>query len=137
MSEATASREYSADIKQLAEKLVNLTVLQAKELKDFMKDEYGIEAAAGGAVMMAPTDGGGAAAEEAPEQTEFNVVLKVIGEKKIQVIKALRANTDLGLKEAKLLVEKAPAAVMEGVDKATAEKAKKELEESGATVELE
>lgn len=132
-AETTVSREWSADTKELGDKIVAMNLLQAKELGDYLEDVHGIKAAAGGVVMAGPV---GEAAAEVEEQTEFDVVLTVIGEKKIQVIKALRANSELGLKEAKDLVEKAPCSVVEKVDKDTAEKAKKELEEAGATVEI-
>ena len=131
----TATREWKSDIKDLGEKIVGLTLLDAQELSDYLKDEHGIEPAAGGGVMMAAPgagDGGGAA----EEKTAFDVVLASIGDKKIQVIKAVRAITGLGLKEAKDLVEGAPKAVKEGVSKEEAEKVKGELEESGATVEI-
>lgn len=122
-----------ADLKNLAEQLVALTLLEANELKNILKDDYGIEPAAGGAVMMA----GPAEAGEAVEaQTEFDVILVDAGAKKINVIKEVRAITGLGLKEAKDLVEAAPKAVKEGVSKDEAETLKKKLEEAGATVEL-
>ena len=124
-----------ADLKKLAEEIVNLTLLQAQELKTILKDEYGIEPAAGGAVMMAGPAAGGAA-EAAEEKTEFDVVLTDAGAQKINVIKEVRAITGLGLKEAKDLVEGAPKAVKEGVDKAEAEALKAKLEEAGASVEL-
>ena len=123
-----------ADLKKLAEEIVNLTLLQAQELKTILKDEYGIEPAAGGAVMMAGP-AGGAAAEAAEEQTEFDVILKSAGAQKINVIKEVRAITGLGLKEAKDLVE-AGGKVKEGVSKADAEGFKKKLEDAGAKVEL-
>jgi large subunit ribosomal protein L7/L12 len=124
-----------ADIKALAEQIVGLTLLEAKELQDVLKNDYGIEPAAGGAVMMAgPAGGGDAAAAE--EQTEFDVVLTSAGDKKINVIKEVRAITGLGLKEAKDLVEGAPKTVKEQVSKADAEEMKKKLEEAGAKVEL-
>jgi large subunit ribosomal protein L7/L12 len=125
-----------ADLKALAEQIVNLTLLEAQELKTILKDEYGIEPAAGGAVMMAgPADGGaGGAAEE--EQTEFDVILKSAGDKKINVIKEVRGITGLGLKEAKELVEAGGKPVKEGVAKDEAEEIKKKLEEAGAEVEL-
>ncbi len=124
-----------ADLKALAEQIVNLTLLEAQELKTILKDEYGIEPAAGGAVMMAgPADGGGAAAEE--EKTEFDVILKAAGAKKINVIKEVRAITGLGLKEAKELVEAGGKAVKEGVSKDEAEDIKGKLEAAGAEVEL-
>ncbi|MBK1635433.1 50S ribosomal protein L7/L12 [Rhodovulum adriaticum] len=124
-----------ADLKKLAEEIVGLTLLEAQELKTILKDEYGIEPAAGGAVMMAGPagDAGGDAAEE---QTEFDVILKAAGDKKINVIKEVRAITGLGLKEAKELVEAGGKAVKEGVDKAEAEEIKGKLEAAGAEVEL-
>jgi len=134
MEEAPA-KQWKAEIKELGDKIVSLTLLEAKELADYLKDEHGIEPAAGGVVMAAPGAGGEAAAEE--EQTQFNVVLKEVGDKKIQVIKAVRAHTPLGLKEAKELVDSAPKAVKEGVSKEEAETVKKDLEEAGATVALE
>ncbi|MFW2545501.1 50S ribosomal protein L7/L12 [Primorskyibacter sp. 2E107] len=124
-----------ADLKALAEQIVNLTLLEAQELKTILKDEYGIEPAAGGAVMMAGPagDAGGEAAEE---QTEFDVILKSAGDKKINVIKEVRGITGLGLKEAKELVEAGGKAVKEGCSKDEAEEIKKKLEEAGAEVEL-
>jgi large subunit ribosomal protein L7/L12 len=122
-----------ADLKKLAEEIVNLTLLQAQELKTILKDEYGIEPAAGGAVMMAaPAEGAGAAVEE---KTEFDVVLKDAGAQKINVIKEVRAITGLGLKEAKDLVE-AGGKIKEGVTKAEADDIKGKLEAAGAVVEL-
>ena len=124
-----------ADLKKLAEEIVGLTLLEAQELKQILKDEYGIEPAAGGAVMMAgPADGGGAAAAE--EQTEFDVILKSAGANKINVIKEVRAITGLGLKEAKDLVEAGGKAVKEQVSKSEAEEIKGKLEAAGAEVEL-
>ncbi|MDC0738397.1 50S ribosomal protein L7/L12 [Cognatishimia sp. SS12] len=124
-----------ADLKALAESIVGLTLLEAQELKTILKDEYGIEPAAGGAVMVAGAAGGdaGAAAEE---KTEFDVILKAAGDKKINVIKEVRGITGLGLKEAKELVEAGGKAVKEGVDKAEAEDIKAKLEAAGAEVEL-
>jgi len=123
-----------ADLKALAESIVGLTLLEAQELKTILKDEYGIEPAAGGAVMVAAGgDAGGAAAEE---KTEFDVILKSAGDKKINVIKEVRGITGLGLKEAKELVEAGGKAVKEGVDKAEAEDIKAKLEAAGAEVEL-
>ena len=133
--EATATKEFDADIKSLGDKLAELTLKQAVDLGDYMKDAYGIEPAAGGAVMMAGPGGGEAAAPA--EQTEFKVMLKAAGDKKIQVIKAVREATGLGLKEAKELVDSAPKAVKEGLSKEDAEKLKETLEEAGASVELE
>lgn len=121
-----------ADIKKLAEELVNLTVLEVNELKNTLKDEYGIEpAAAAVAVAAAP-----AAAAEEEGKSEFNVVLKDAGAQKIAVIKAVKEATGLGLGEAKAIVDGAPANVKEKVKKDEAEALKKTLEEAGATVEL-
>ena len=122
-----------ADLKALAEQIVNLTLLQAQELKTILKDEYGIEPAAGGAVMVAGP--AAAAAEAVEEKTEFDVVLTDAGANKINVIKEVRAITGLGLKEAKDLVE-AGGKVKEQISKADAEAMKKKLEEAGAKVEL-
>ena len=119
-----------ADLKQLADQLVNLTVKEVNELAKVLKDEYGIEPAAT-AVAAAP-----AAATAAVEKSTFDVILKDGGANKIQVIKAVRAETSLGLKEAKDLVEGAPKAVKEGVSKEDAEKIKKSLEAAGAKVEI-
>jgi large subunit ribosomal protein L7/L12 len=121
-----------ADLKKLAEQIVGLTLLEAQELKNILKDEYGIEPAAGGAVMMA---GPAAAAEVAEEKTEFDVVLKDAGAQKINVIKEVRAITGLGLKEAKDLVE-AGGKIKEGANKADAEEILKKLQAAGATAEL-
>lgn len=123
-----------ADLKKLAEEIVNLTLLQAQELKQILKDEYGIEPAAGGAVMVAGP-AAGAPAEAAEEKTEFDVVLTDAGANKINVIKEVRAITGLGLKEAKDLVE-AGGKVKEAAAKAEAEDIKKKLEAAGAKVEL-
>lgn len=121
-----------ADIKKLAEELVNLTVLEVNELKNTLKDEYGIEpTAAAVAVAAAP-----AAAAEEEGKSEFNVVLKDAGAQKIAVIKAVKEATGLGLGEAKAIVDGAPATVKEKVKKDEAEALKKTLEEAGATVEL-
>ena len=128
--------EFSAAIKELGDKIVGLTLLQAKELADYLKETYGIEPAAGGAVMMAAPAAGGGEAAAAAEKTSFTVMLKSAGDKKIQVIKEVRALTNLGLKEAKDLVDGAPKPVKENVSKDEAEAAKKQLEEAGAVVEL-
>jgi large subunit ribosomal protein L7/L12 len=131
------AKQWSSEIKDLGEKIVALTLMQAKELADYLKEEHGIEPAAGGAVMMAgPAPAGGGAAEEAEEKTSFDVVLTSFGDKKIQVIKEVRALTGLGLKEAKDLVDNCPKPVKEGVSKEDAEAAKKQLEEAGAVVEV-
>ena len=125
-----------ADLKALAEQIVNLTLLEAQELKTILKVEYGIEPAAGGAVMMAGPAAGGDAGAAEEEKTEFDVILKAAGDKKINVIKEVRGITGLGLKEAKELVEAGGKAVKEGVSKDEAEEIKKKLEEAGAEVEL-
>ena len=125
-----------ADLKKLAEELVGLTLLEAAELKNILKDEYGIEPAAGGAVMMAGPAAGGDAGAPAEEKDEFDVILKAAGDKKINVIKEVRAITGLGLKEAKDLVDGAPKPIKEGAPKDEAEEIKKKLEEAGASVEL-
>ncbi len=137
--EATATREFDAAIKAIGDKIVGLTLMQAKELTDYLKETYGIEPAAGGAVMVAgPAEGAGAAAAAAEEQTEFNVIIKSAGDKKLQVIKVVRAaRSDLGLKEAKALVDSAPKPLLEAASKEDAEKWKGELEAAGATVEIE
>jgi large subunit ribosomal protein L7/L12 len=128
-----------ADLKKIAEEISKLTLVEAVELKDILKEEYGIEPAAGGAVMVAGAagaSGGDGGAEGGEEKTEFNVILKAAGDKKINVIKEVRTITGLGLKEAKDLVEAGGKAVKEGVAKAEAEEIKKKLEEAGAEVEL-
>lgn len=125
--------DVKPEIKELGDKIVALTLLDAQALSTYLKDTYGIEAAAGGVVVAAPV---AAAAPVAEVQTMFDVVLKAAGEKKIQVIKVVRAATGLGLKEAKELVDTAPKAVKTGLEKADAEKLKKELENEGASVEL-
>jgi len=127
---------YSGEVVKLGDQIASLTLMQAKQLGDYMKEKYGIEPAASGAVMVAQPSGGAEQAEEAEEKTSFNVVLKEFGEKKIQVIKEVRALTGLGLKEAKELVEGAPKPVKEGLSKEDAEAAKKQLEAAGAVVEL-
>lgn len=127
-------RTWNEDIKAMGDKIVELTLMQAKELGDYLKDVHGIEPAAGGAVMMAGPAGGGEA--EAEEKTSFDVILKEIGDKKIQVIKEVRALTGLGLKEAKAVVDGAPNPVKEGCSKEDAEDAKAKLEAAGATIEI-
>ncbi len=130
------AKEFDKKIVKLGDEIVSLTLTEAVNLKDYLKDVHGIEPAAGGAVMMAAGPAAGGEAAEAEEQTAFDVILKDIGDKKIQVIKAVRALTSLGLKEAKDLVEGAPKAVKEGVTKEEAEEAQKQLEEAGATIEV-
>jgi len=130
--QAAAPQEFSAEIKSLGDTLAGLTLKQAVELGDYLKSAYGIEAAAGAVMMAGPAE----AAEEEVEQVAFDVILKAMGDQKIKVIKAVRAMTSLGLKEAKDLVEGAPNPVKEGVTKDEAEDAKAKLEEAGATVEI-
>lgn len=120
-----------ADLKKLADEIVALTLLEAVELKNILKDEHGIEPAAGGAVVMAAAEGGDAA----EEKDEFDIVLTSAGDKKIAVIKEVRAITGLGLKEAKAVVDEG-GKVKEGVNKAEAEEIKTKLEAAGATVEM-
>jgi large subunit ribosomal protein L7/L12 len=128
-----------AAIKDIGDKIAGLTLIQAKSLADYLKDAYGIEPAAGGAVMVAgPAAGGGPAAPAAEEKTEFNVILKSAGANKLGVIKVVRAaRADLGLKEAKDLVDGAPKTLLEAASKDDAAKWKKELEAAGATVDVE
>ena len=130
--------EATAEITALGDQLAGLTLKQAVDLANYLKETHGIEAAAGGVVMAGGGGGGGggAAAEKEEEKSTFDVILKAAGDKKIQVIKEVRAATGLGLKEAKDLVEGAPKTIKEGLEKAEAEKLKKALEEQGATVEL-
>ncbi|MFR7875745.1 MAG: 50S ribosomal protein L7/L12 [Butyricimonas paravirosa] len=123
-----------ADLKKLAEELVNLTVKDVKELADILKEEYGIEPAAAAVAVAAPAAGGGAAAEA--EQTEFDVILKSAGAAKLAVVKLVKELTGLGLKEAKEIVDKAPAPLKEKVSKEEANTLKTQLEEAGAEVEL-
>jgi len=141
MATAEATREFSKETKDLGDKIVGLTLKAAKELSDYLDEVHGIKPAAGGAVMMAAPAGGGAGGaaggEAAAEKTEFDVVLESYpADAKIGIIKVVRAATGLGLKEAKDLVEGAPAKVKEGISKADAEKLKKELEEAKAKVAI-
>jgi large subunit ribosomal protein L7/L12 len=123
-----------ADVKSLAEQLVNLTVKEVNELAQILKDDYGIEPAAAAVAIAAPAAGGGAAAEV--EKTEFNIVLTSAGANKLNVVKEVKNLLNLGLKEAKDLVDAAPSTLKEGASKAEAEDMKKVLEEAGASVEL-
>ena len=135
MSTAEATKTFSPATVELGDKIVGLTLKEAKELSDYLEEVHGIKPAAGGAVMMAaaPTEAGPAAVKE--EQTEFDVVIESYeATKKIGIIKVVRAATSLGLKEAKDLVEAIPAKVKEGISKEDAEKLRKELEEAGAKV---
>ncbi|GIV61514.1 MAG: 50S ribosomal protein L7/L12 [Rhodothermaceae bacterium] len=124
-----------ADIKALAEQLVNLTIKEANELAKLLEEEYGIKPAAAAVAVAGPAGGDGAAAA-AEEKTEFDVILTGVGDKKINVIKEVRAITGLGLKEAKDVVEGVPSPIKEGVSKEEAEQIKAKLEEAGATVEI-
>ncbi len=136
VQEGTA-REFSAEIKEMGDKIVQLNLMQAQELADYLKEVHGIEPAGGGAVMVAgPAAGGAEGGEAEEEKTSFDVVLKEVGDKKIQVIKEVRGLTGLGLKEAKELVDNVPKPVKEGVSKDEGEEIKKALEAAGATVEL-
>ena len=126
-----------ADLNKLVEELSSLTVIEAAELSKKLEEKWGVSAAAPVAVAAAGAPGGGAGAEAAAEKTEFTVVLAAAGDKKINVIKEVRAITSLGLKEAKDLVEGAPKPVKEGVNKDEAAKIKKQLEEAGATVQIQ
>jgi large subunit ribosomal protein L7/L12 len=130
-----SDKTFSPEITQLGDAIVKLTLMQAKELGDYLKEVHGIEPAAGGAVMMAGPAAGPAAAAE--EKTSFDVILKAVAaDKKIQVIKEIRAITGLGLKEAKDLVDGAPKPVKEGVTKDESEAMKKQIEAAGGTVEI-
>ncbi len=133
--EASAVAEIDAEVKKVADKVADFSLKQAVDFKNYMKEQYGIEPAAG-AVMVAG-GGAGPAEAEAEEQTEFDVILEAIGDKKIQVIKVARAATGLGLKEAKALVDGAPNAVKEKISKEDAEALKTKLEEAGATVKIQ
>ena len=126
--------DFSELTVELGDKIAALTLKQAKELADYLEETYGIKPAAGGAVMMAAAPA--AAAEAAVEQTEFTVQMDSFGDKKVEVIKVIRALTGLGLKESKEMVESAPCKVKEGVSKEDAEKIKKDLEAAGATVTI-
>jgi large subunit ribosomal protein L7/L12 len=133
MSESATA--FAEEIKTLGEKIVGLTLKQAKELSDYLKEVHGIEAASGGAVMMAaPSDAGPAAA--AVVQTEFDVIMTSFGDKKLDVVKVVKNLTGLSLMDAKKLVEGVPAKIKEAASKEDAEKVKKELTEAGATAEL-
>lgn len=134
MSEASV-REWSPEVKELGDRIMGLTLLKAQELGSYLKDVYGVEAAAAPAVAAVPS-APGAPAPAAAEPDEFTVVLTAAGDKKIQVIKVVRELTGLGLKEAKDLVDGAPKPIKEGVPKDQAEEIKKKIEEAGGSVEL-
>lgn len=136
MSEAeVATKEFDATTKELGDKIVGLTLLEAKNLADYLEEEHGIKAASGGAIVMA-AGGGDSDGEAAAEQTEFDAILTGFGDSKIPVIKAVRTITGLGLKEAKELVEGAPKPLKEGVSKEDAEKIKEEIEAVGGSAEV-
>jgi len=124
------------ELKEIGDKIANLTLKQAKALSDYIENAYGIKPAAGGAVMMAAPAGGANAAAAAPVQTEFDVVMTAFGDKKLEVVKVVKNITGASLMDAKKLVEAPPATIKQGASKDDAEKIKKELEAAGATVEL-
>lgn len=132
--EATAVAEFSAEAKEMGDKIAEMTLKQAKELSDYLKEVHGIEPASGGGVVMAAAGGGEAAA--AVEQTEFDVVLTGFGDKKLNVVKVVKNLTGASLMEAKKMVEGVPATLKEAASKEDAEKIKAEIEEAGGSVEL-
>jgi large subunit ribosomal protein L7/L12 len=135
MSEDTATVEYSAEAKKIGDEIAGMTLKQAKELSDYLENEHGIKAAAGGAVMMAPAGGGdGEAPVEA--QTEFDVVLTGFGDKKLDVVKVVKAITGASLMEAKKMVESCPATLKEAVSNEDADKVKADVEAAGGSVEV-
>ena len=136
MSDEAATIEFSAETQTLGDQIAELTLKQAKELSDYLKDKYNIEPAAGGGVVMAaaPADGGGG--EAAAEKTEFDVVLTGFGDKKLNVVKVVKNMTGASLMEAKKMVEGCPATLKEAASKEDAEKMKGEIEEAGGSVEL-
>ena len=137
MSEEAATVEVSAEVQALGDQLADLSLKQAKELSDYLKDSYGIEPAAGGGVVVAAAGGGGAGDDGgAAAQTEFDVVLTGFGDKKLNVVKEVKNLTGLSLMEAKQLVESAPATIKEGVSKEEAEDLKTKIEEAGGAIEV-
>ncbi|MEQ9454281.1 MAG: 50S ribosomal protein L7/L12 [Phycisphaeraceae bacterium] len=136
MSEEAAVKEFAAEIKDLGDKLAALTLKQAVEVAEYLEQAYDIKPAAGGAVMMAGPAGGDEGAAAAAEQTEFDVILTAAGDKKIQVIKAVREATGLGLKEAKELVDGAPKAIKEKVSKEDADALAEKIKEAGGEIEI-
>ena len=135
MATAEATTEFDDATKQLGDQLVGLTLLQAKNLSDYLKEMHGIEPASGGGVVMAAPAGDGSG-EAAEEKTEFDVILTSFGDGKINVIKAVRAATGLGLKDAKELVEGVPKPLKEGISKEEADKLKEDIEGAGGSVEI-
>lgn len=136
MSEDTAVAEFSAEAKELGDKIAEMTLKQAKELSDYLKEVHGIEPAAGGGVVMQAGGGGGEQAAAAAEQTEFDVILTGFGDKKLNVVKVVKNLTGASLMDAKKMVESCPATLKEGASKEDAEKVKAEIEEAGGSVEL-
>jgi large subunit ribosomal protein L7/L12 len=136
MSDSTATLEYSPECKDLGDKIANLTLKQAKELSDYLKDVYHIEPAAGGAVMMAAAPGGEGGEGAPAAKTEWDVVLTGFGDKKLNVVKVVKNMTGATLMDAKKMVESVPVAIKEKVSKEEADKVKAELEEAGGSVEL-
>jgi len=134
MSEDTATLEYSDATKTIGDKIVGLTLKEAKELSDYLENEHGIKAAAGGGVVMAAGGGGGEEAAEA--QTEFDVVLTGFGDKKLDVVKVVKTITGASLMEAKKMVESAPATLKEGASKEECDKIKADVEAAGGSIEL-
>jgi large subunit ribosomal protein L7/L12 len=134
MSDEAAVAEFSAEAKDLGDKIAEMTLKQAKELSDYLKDVHGIEPATGGGAVMIQGDGGAEAAVE--EQTEFDVILTGFGDKKLNVVKVVKNLTGASLMEAKKMVESAPATLKEGISKEDAEKVMAEVEEAGGSVEL-
>lgn len=132
----SATAEIASDLKELGDRIVGLTLKQAKELSDYLKDTHGIEPAAGGAVMMAAPSGGDGGGAAAPVQTEFDVVLANAGDKKLEVVKVVKNLTGQTLMEAKKLVDGAPSTIKQKVSKEEADKVKAELEKAGASVQL-
>ena len=134
--EATAVAEFSAETKEMGDKIAELTLKQAKELSDYLKEAHGIEPAAGGGVVMAAGGGGGGEEAAAEEKTEFDVVLTGFGDKKLNVVKVVKNLTGASRMEAKKMVEGVPATLKEAAPKEEAEKIKGEIEEAGGSVEL-
>lgn len=136
MSEETAVAEFSDEAKTMGDKIAEMTLKQAKELSDYLKEVHGIEPAAGGGAVMVAAGGGDGGGEAAAEQTEFDVVLTGFGDKKLNVVKVVKNLTGASLMEAKKMVEGVPATLKEAVSKEDAEKIKAEIEEAGGAVEL-
>jgi large subunit ribosomal protein L7/L12 len=137
MSEDTATIEFSADAKSLGDKIAELTLKQAKELSEYLKEEHGIEAAAGGAVVMADGGGGGGGGDDAGEaKTEFDIVLTGFGDKKLDVVKVVKTITGASLMDAKKMVEACPATLKEGASKEECDDIKEKVEAAGGSIEL-